>query len=359
MGSSAGRGGPSGYSGGRGAMGPSSGRSYSGGTSGRDLSGPGSRGIPGGTGTRISGSGASAGLHRGPGDHSFGGNHDSLGAKALGPNLARDASIHGHHDWDHHFDNHNWHHDWANFHHCYHHYPSPFWYSSFWFSPFWYPWWDYDYGFRYASPYLYCYEAAPADLAWYATAPAPVAPTVMVAEKPEAAADDAAADNTGLSALEFYNAARAEFKKGSYRGALRLASHAAIESPQNAKVHELNSLALLGLNDYRGAAIEAHAAMAFGPLSDWSTIYGYYDDEPAYTKQLRTLEKYAKEHPASPESHFLLAYHYLLIGSKDAAKTRMAEAVKLAPKDSLAAYVLKQLEAGRPVTPPPPPAGLK
>jgi tetratricopeptide (TPR) repeat protein len=166
----------------------------------------------------------------------------------------------------------------------------------------------------------------------------------------------AAAQGIGRRAEPFYNAARAAFKSGDYRNALRMTSHAAIEAPKSAKIHELASLALMALGDYRAAAIEAHAAMVFGPVGDWISLVAYYDNANTYTKQLRALEAYVKAHPAAAAGRFLLAYQYLMIGSPAEAKIQMREAVKLAPKDRLAAYVLKQLEAGRRVTPPPPPA---
>ncbi len=93
---------------------------------------------------------------------------------------------------------------------------------------------------------------------------------------------------------------------------LALGGHAAVEAPQNAKVHELISLALFALNDYRAAATEAHAAMALGPIADWNTLYGYYGDAAKYTDQLRALEKSVATAPESAPGRFLLAYHYLM-----------------------------------------------
>ena len=76
--------------------------------------------------------------------------------------------------------------------------------------------------------------------------------------------------------MEFYSQARAAFLQGDYRNALRLASHAGVEEPQNPKVHELISLALFALGDYGPAASEAHAAMALGTIADWKDLLGYY-----------------------------------------------------------------------------------
>ena len=164
------------------------------------------------------------------------------------------------------------------------------------------------------------------------------------------AADDGQA--TANEGLQYYNEARAAFVRGDYRNALRLAGHAEVESPQNAKVHELTSLALFASGEYRGAATEAHAALALGEPSDWTNLYAYYNDADRYTGQLRKLEKTVADVPNSAPGHFLLGYHYLMTGAKDEAKEHFTQAAKLTPNDKLAQHILKQLESGGAVTPP-------
>lgn len=363
MGSSTVRNYGSGGSGSHGSAGSSTSRSYGAGASGHTYSGSAASHVgPGAPGSRNYSSNRFSPSHGGSANLSH---HDgaSHGYQSLGQHSShdsRDANF-GHHSWDQHFTHNNWNHDWAAYHHCYHHYPYPY-FAGAW--PFWFPSWDYYGYYPYASNYVYYYDGGPQQWATYSmaaepVAEPPVAPPPEAAEPSTATSAEQPADDSGPNALEFYNAARAEFKKGNYRNALRMASHAAVESPQNAKIHELNSLALLGLGDYRGAAIEAHGAIALGPISDWTAVYGYFDDAEKYTKTLRALETYAKAHPALPETRFLLGYQYLLIGAQNDAKSQMREAVKLTPKDKLAAYVLQQLEAGRPVTPPPPEPAIK
>lgn len=366
FGGGGGHGGPGGgYSGGgRGAYSGSMG-SFSGGR-GMDFSGsrsPGAAGWQGRSGPSgaqgFHDHGGAAGLsNRGafgpPGHQGTLMDRNGLGDRMLGSHWDHHEGTQAHHDWDHHFYNHSWHQDWDHFHHHFAYFPYPF---FFW--PFWdYPWY---WGFArpYAYTYLYCYDMSPYDVAWYSDAAIAPAPASQTAEQPAPPQTAAAADDTGLNALEFYSAARDEFKRGEYRKSLRLAGHAAVESPENAKIHELTSLALMALGDYRGAAIEAHAVLAFGKASDWNALYAYYNDADKYTKQLRTLEEHVKAHPTSAEGHFLLGFQYLMIGAKGDAKKHMAEAAKLTPKDKLAAQLLEQL-GGRPVTPPPPkPGGAK
>ena len=175
----------------------------------------------------------------------------------------------------------------------------------------------------------------------------PPAPVAAEQEQPQEGADQ-----SGGEALQYYNDARAAFQQGNYRDALRLAGHAGVESPQNPKVHELTSLALFATGEYRGAATEAHAALAFAPPSSWADLYSYYNDNDKYTGQLRKLEAAVKSTPNSAPAQFLLGYHYLMTGAKAEAKEHFAQAAKLTPNDKLAKHILNQLEAGGAVTPP-------
>jgi tetratricopeptide (TPR) repeat protein len=244
----------------------------------------------------------------------------------------------------------------------------PLWYPT-WYGlyggPYYYgcPWWYYDYGTPYygygstvtvySAPRTYVEEsviASPPVAVPEVAAPAPdvleVAPPAAAAPAEAAAAEAAPAEAPKPDAKlaeEYAAKARALFRQGAFRDALRQANHAAVESPEDPKVHELMSLALFALKDYRGAAIEAHAAVGLGRPGDWPTISRYYGNADTYTKQFRDLEKFVRENPKSAEGHFLLGYHDLLTGNKEAAKKHLAEAVKLTPQDELAAQMLKKL----------------
>ena len=167
------------------------------------------------------------------------------------------------------------------------------------------------------------------------------APQNAVAAATIAGADDA----NGWAGMEFLTQAEAAFREGRYRDALRLANHAAVEDPRDPKPHELMSLSLFALADYSGAAIEAHARIALGPIADWATIFGYYGDQERYTSQLRALDKYSRENPNSADARFLRAYQYLMSGYIEPAKAQLALAVKLAPNDKLAAELLNRYGA--------------
>ena len=195
--------------------------------------------------------------------------------------------------------------------------------------------WPYYYGY---GDYEYCpvYYNADSASPLYSGA-------VNYAEAPQAASQPAATEGAASDGEQYFQEARALFLNGDYRGALRLANHAAVEMPQSPAVHELMSLSMFALKDYRGAAMEAHAALALGPPIDWATLYAYYGNADTYTEQLRALETFVQSNPKAPEGRFLLASHYLMTGNKDAAKKQLTELVALAPQDKLAEQLLKQL----------------
>ena len=102
-------------------------------------------------------------------------------------------------------------------------------------------------------------------------------------------------------------------------------------------------LAMFAAGDYRGAAMEAHAAASLGQPMKWETLYGFYGDVKPYTEQLRKLEQHVTATPNDPAARFLLGYQYLMMGHNDAAKTELTKALIAAPRDRLAAHLLTQI----------------
>ncbi|MEN6457748.1 MAG: hypothetical protein ABFC63_02360 [Thermoguttaceae bacterium] len=155
--------------------------------------------------------------------------------------------------------------------------------------------------------------------------------------------------SAGDDPFDFHTRARSAFSQGDYRQATYMAAHAVVDEPKNPKVHLLYSLGMFALGEYRGAAMEAHAVVSLGQTPDWAAIYAFYGSVEPYTNQLRTLEKYVRDHRKSPEGRFLLGYHYLTAGHPEEAKVELLEALKLAPRDRVAAKLLK--EAGGTIPP--------
>jgi len=155
-------------------------------------------------------------------------------------------------------------------------------------------------------------------------------------------ADTAISPPSSAEAPGFYEQALAAFSQGDYGNATRLAGHAAIDDPRNPNVHALAMLGLFALGEYRGAAMEAHALAALGRLPDWRTVYEFYGDVKPYTEQLRRLEKFVIANPSAAEGRFLLGFQYLVGEYRDAARAEFLRAVKLTPRDALAAKLLTQ-----------------
>ena len=140
---------------------------------------------------------------------------------------------------------------------------------------------------------------------------------------------------------QFQEQAKAAFRQGQYRDATHLAAHAAVDEPKSSNVHLLLVLSMFASGQYRGAAMEAHSVVLLGKTPEWNTVYDFYGDVEPYTNQVRALEKYTGEKPKQPEGHFLLGFLYMVGGYRDSAKKEFLAALKLTPRDRVAAQLLK------------------
>jgi tetratricopeptide (TPR) repeat protein len=167
-------------------------------------------------------------------------------------------------------------------------------------------------------------------------------------------------DATVNDANKQFDAARAAFKEGDYAKAQGSVEKAISLLPSDAALHEFRALTLFAQKKYKEAAAGLYAVLAAGPGWNWETMSGLYPNADTYTKQLRALETYVKDHPKEAEARFLLAYHYLVLGSKDAAVQQLKAVVQLEPKDKLSAALVKALtsdEAAPAGSPPQPGTG--
>ena len=176
---------------------------------------------------------------------------------------------------------------------------------------------------------------------YYSTQPTTVLNTT---EEPTStpSADTQVNSQVSDQADEYYSAAYDAFKAGDYDKALRFASHAAVEAPNHPQIHELLSLALFAKGEYQGANMEAHAALAEGDVSDWPTLYAHYGNLQTYTGQLDKLKAFAKENPKAAEAQFLLAYHNMMMGHKEAAQRNLKQVLSAVPQDEIARDLMTQ-----------------
>jgi tetratricopeptide (TPR) repeat protein len=188
----------------------------------------------------------------------------------------------------------------------------------------------------------------PPDQVAYAYPPEPTAaddgslPDVTAEAPPATSTEDQAVTD----ANKLFDDARAAFKQSDYAKAEQLTDKAIKLLPSDATLHEFRALTLFAQKKYKEAAATLYAVLAAGPGWNWDTMSALYANPDTYTKQLRALETYTGEHPDAAYARFLQAYHYLVLGSKDAAVKQLKEVVRLQPKDQLSTALVKALTSG-------------
>jgi tetratricopeptide (TPR) repeat protein len=180
--------------------------------------------------------------------------------------------------------------------------------------------------------------ATPGVIAPPAGAPAAEAP-------PEAAPEDPKVKR----AVALFDEGRALFKGGDYAAAQNKVDRAIGILPADAVLHEFRALTLFAQGKYKDAATTLYAVLSAGPGWNWETLRGFYPDADTYTRQLRALERDARENLKSANDRFVLAYHYLVTGHNDAAARTFDQVHALLPDDQLTTQLLAALR--------PPPQG--
>ncbi|MFZ1932398.1 MAG: tetratricopeptide repeat protein [Thermoguttaceae bacterium] len=137
-----------------------------------------------------------------------------------------------------------------------------------------------------------------------------------------------------------FSAAQDAFQSGDYDSALLWAANSNHDMPQ-ARTRALMAQILFAQGDFRGAAAEARAAVAMGPVLDWRTLYSYYGYAmPRFSRQLDALEEFVRQNPSSADGHFLLGYEQLVLGHAESAHAQLAIASVIEPSDVVATGLL-------------------
>jgi tetratricopeptide (TPR) repeat protein len=155
-------------------------------------------------------------------------------------------------------------------------------------------------------------------------------------------------EDVEAQAGKLFGQARDAFRDGRPASALRFVDRALNLVPGDTLMHEFRALVFFAQRNYKDAAAILYAVLAKGPGWDWDTLAGFYPPGDSYTKQFTALEDYCKKHPKASEAYFLLGYHYLVLGEKDAAASAFAVSAKLEPKNKLAASLASSLVAKPP-----------
>ena len=251
----------------------------------------------------------------------------------------------------------------ANWHdHCIH--PHHGWYNGCWnnyWGSHWYApvaWISVGWGLNaltngwgYGSGYYNPYYAQSADVASYDYSQ-PIVINNYVSNDTEA---QAVTTESGDSqhALQRFDDGLAQFKSGDYRQALGNFDAALKMLPKDPAIHEVRALTLFALGDYGLAAAALNSVLSSAPGMDWTTMSSLYGNGEDYTAQLRKLEQHCKSKANDSAAAFVLAYHYLVLGSKDAAINALKAVVKNQPKDVTAKRMLDALAPPAPPSTPP------
>jgi tetratricopeptide (TPR) repeat protein len=262
------------------------------------------------------------------------------------PGFSRPAwGLNGGNNW-----NSNWHNNCINHHHnwyngCWHGY-----WGSNWYAPV--VWggigwglgsmtngWGYNYA-SYYNPY-YAEPMIAQSMPYDYSQPVIVNNYVSsTSEVPGSEPQAAQSTQQQEQALSSFDQGLEKFKAGQYVAALSDFNAALKVLPGDAVVHEVRSLALFANGDYKAAAAGLNSLLSSAPGMDWTTMSGLYGNPEDYKYQLRNLEKFCKSNPTDASAHFVLAYHCLVTGSKDAAISALQVVVENQPKDVTAKRML-------------------
>jgi len=144
-------------------------------------------------------------------------------------------------------------------------------------------------------------------------------------------------------AVSDFDLARDAFQSGDYESALKQVDLAIRKMPNDAAIHEFRSLVLFALGRFDESAATLYPVLSVGPGWDWTTMIGLFSGIEAYTTHLRALEAFAKANPTNASAPFLLAYHYLTGGNREASASQLRRVVEMKPDDKLSAYLLELL----------------
>jgi tetratricopeptide (TPR) repeat protein len=159
------------------------------------------------------------------------------------------------------------------------------------------------------------------------------------------------------TAVGVFDQARQDFYDGKYDAAFVGVNKALATMPGDPVMNEFRALVLFMQGKYKEAAANIHSVLAVGPGWDWTTLASLFPGNSVYTAQLQKLEDFVIANPNSAAERFLLAYHYMTEGHKEAAAKHFHKVRELQPDDGVALQMLEVLEGPQqsPGTAPPTP----
>jgi tetratricopeptide (TPR) repeat protein len=124
-------------------------------------------------------------------------------------------------------------------------------------------------------------------------------------------------------------------------------------NPNDPLPHPFYSLTLFAIGNYDEAAEYAYSAAATSPVWDWNQLQSYYADPTHYANQYEQLQIASRQATARPGTHFLLAWHHLMLGHRAAAQAELERVLQQMPNDPLVVGLMEL--ARQPISAPPQP----
>lgn len=168
--------------------------------------------------------------------------------------------------------------------------------------------------------------------------------------------DDVGEADRGLDLAEEF------FRAGRYVETLEELDAFPAHVAAHGRAELLRSQALFALGEYVDAVAALRRAARRLPPEHWGFFvenYGnFYERPQQYTKQIRRLEEAVDIDAAAADLRLLLGYHYGYLHYSAEAVAELDEALRLSPRDALAAQLRKQFARQIPPAAALPPEGL-
>ncbi|MEM8668942.1 MAG: hypothetical protein AAGG48_15585 [Planctomycetota bacterium] len=173
--------------------------------------------------------------------------------------------------------------------------------------------------------------------------PAPAPPVVTPVPPPPVAVEVPTVEETKMTlARTLVDRAKEAFAKEDYARCSDVLTEVLELMPEDANAYQFRSLAFFAQQDFEKAAADAYDSFRFGNAWTWDTVLTIYPEKQSarYTTQLRGLEKINKSESQSMSTHFLLAYHYIVLGHLPQAERELTTVLTLNPEEKLSQQLL-------------------
>jgi tetratricopeptide (TPR) repeat protein len=172
--------------------------------------------------------------------------------------------------------------------------------------------------------------------------PAP-SPVVIPAPPPAAVVDVPDVAETKVSlARTLVERAKQSFANQDYKRTAETLTEVLELVPEDGDAYQFRSLAYFALQDHERAAADAYESFRFGNAWTWATMATLYPkgQSSRYTDQLRKLEQTNRSDERSMTTHFLLAYHYIVLGHLQHAERELTRVLEVNTEEPLSKQLL-------------------